>query len=512
MPCEYALTISFHRKLSLYTPAMLKLFLLISILAANCCSYCQIKKTARPFTIEGKLDNVSAGDMMFFFADPKTNYKTYVIETVKLDSAGRFFYETYSVTQPVTATLRKEFISINIYAAPGYKLKLTGDVSDVSKFQQHKKITGTGAAANSFLFRSDSISWYHSSTDTTQWTNLSLKQLVKFADTYERQRNKLQREIFQSGNKADKWLPSFSAISQTDTKALKLYYLISHLVNDTSLSYKQTVALLSKYADKEMLANIYDNKFIAAENYRGWLMGTYPYYLRELKARKSTGSRNEKEKDIQIIAAIADTYKNQIRETKLYVKLEQLITACRSFEELNLFKDKLPAYIKSLRDKNDRSALNALLASMDAALLTTQVGQVAPPFIARDSSGKSYSLDDFNGKVVYLDLWASWCIPCRQEIPYLKKQVEKYKDNNDIVFVSIGVLDDSLKWKKAVIEDQPSWLQLYDNKALVAKSYFTNSVPKYVLINKKGNIESFDAPFPSAGRELESLLQKVLSQ
>ena len=65
--------------------------------------------------------------------------------------------------------------------------------------------------------------------------------------------------------------------------------------------------------------------------------------------------------------------------------------------------------------------------------------------------------------------------------------------------------------EKAVIADKPTWLQLFDNKANVQKSYFVNSVPKYILINKKGEIVSFDAPKPSSGVKIETIIKNELA-
>ena len=73
-----------------------------------------------------------------------------------------------------------------------------------------------------------------------------------------------------------------------------------------------------------------------------------------------------------------------------------------------------------------------------ARALKTAPGQPAPDFSFPDMDGNMVSLEDLRGKYVYIDIWATYCSPCRAEIPYLQKLEEKLKDKN-IYFVSISV-------------------------------------------------------------------------
>lgn len=72
-------------------------------------------------------------------------------------------------------------------------------------------------------------------------------------------------------------------------------------------------------------------------------------------------------------------------------------------------------------------------------VLLAQIGKPAPQFSAANISGTNYSLSDFKGKVVLLDLWASGCAPCRALTPYLKTLSVKYGKDADIVFTLIGI-------------------------------------------------------------------------
>lgn len=84
-----------------------------------------------------------------------------------------------------------------------------------------------------------------------------------------------------------------------------------------------------------------------------------------------------------------------------------------------------------------------------ARALKTAPGQPAPDFSFPDMDGNMVSLEDLRGKYVYIDIWATYCSPCRAEIPYLQKLEEKLKDKN-IYFVSISVDTNKKTWENMV--------------------------------------------------------------
>ena len=134
---------------------------------------------------------------------------------------------------------------------------------------------------------------------------------------------------------------------------------------------------------------------------------------------------------------------------------------------------------------------------------------VAPAFDYVNFKGGTTKLSDLNGKYVYIDVWATWCGPCRAEIPFLKKVEEKYHDKN-IAFVSISVdVDKDLeKWKKFVEEKQLGGIQLFADKnwnSDFMKSFSINSIPRFILIDPSGKVVSADAARPSSPKLQEQL-------
>ncbi|WP_264553952.1 TlpA family protein disulfide reductase [Flavobacterium sp. N2038] len=146
-------------------------------------------------------------------------------------------------------------------------------------------------------------------------------------------------------------------------------------------------------------------------------------------------------------------------------------------------------------------------------VLHKNVGQKGLNFSYNDINDKPVSFSDFKGKFVYIDLWATWCGPCKAEIPHMKKIEEDYHGKN-IVFVSLSLdkSKDAQKWKDFVTKEQLKGIQLMADKDFnsdVAKNYEVNAIPRFLLFDTKGNIINTDALRPS-NPELREQLDKLL--
>lgn len=128
-------------------------------------------------------------------------------------------------------------------------------------------------------------------------------------------------------------------------------------------------------------------------------------------------------------------------------------------------------------------------------------GMPSPTFTYENHKGGTTSLADFKGKYVYVDVWATWCGPCKREIPFLKKVEEAYHDKNiEFVSISIDTEADHDKWKTFVDEQELGGTQLFadkDWKSDFVQGYGINAIPRFLLIDTEGNIISASAPRPS---------------
>ena len=140
-------------------------------------------------------------------------------------------------------------------------------------------------------------------------------------------------------------------------------------------------------------------------------------------------------------------------------------------------------------------------------------GKPSPEFDYENYKGGKTKLADLKGKYVYIDLWATWCGPCRAEIPFLQKAEQKYHGKNiEFVSISIDKLKDHEKWKKFVADKNLGGVQLFADKDWESEfvvKYGVTGIPRFILIDPNGNVVSADAPRPSSP-ELEAKLDTLL--
>lgn len=138
--------------------------------------------------------------------------------------------------------------------------------------------------------------------------------------------------------------------------------------------------------------------------------------------------------------------------------------------------------------------------------LLALTGKESPKFSDYENhEGGLTSLDDLKGKYVYIDIWATWCGPCKAEIPHLKK-VEKAYHGKNIEFVSISVDRKNAydTWKKMVNEKELGGIQLWAKEdKTFTDNYSVTGIPRFILIDPQGKIVKADAPRPSSSKLTE---------
>ena len=132
-------------------------------------------------------------------------------------------------------------------------------------------------------------------------------------------------------------------------------------------------------------------------------------------------------------------------------------------------------------------------------------GKVSPDFRAVDIDGKEWTLADFRGRYVYIDMWATWCSPCKREMPYLK-ELEKDFHDAEIVFLGLSTDRDKTKWEEMVKSGALTGVQLYlGPRSTFQKAYNIDGIPRFILLDKEGRIISNDMSRPSSDETAKTL-------
>jgi len=131
--------------------------------------------------------------------------------------------------------------------------------------------------------------------------------------------------------------------------------------------------------------------------------------------------------------------------------------------------------------------LALLFVSMFACVSNVSKKAPAPNFTLQSIDGKTVSLSDFKGKMVFLDFWASWCPPCRMSIPAVEDLNAKFLDREDIVVIGINVGENKDAVASFAKQNNMSYLVLLSNDDVLSK-YSITSIPRFVIIDKDGLI------------------------
>ncbi len=159
--------------------------------------------------------------------------------------------------------------------------------------------------------------------------------------------------------------------------------------------------------------------------------------------------------------------------------------------DLHQFK----VFVKNINNIEQR---NKLVALFEKTALT-KIGANFPSIELKDTEGnvlKSKSLFSDN-KYVYIDIWASWCVPCIKEIPALK-ELEKEYANKNIKFVSISIDSKPEAWNKALKNQDLLGHQFLDQANQIGEILSIQGIPRFLFYDSKGKLISIDAPRPSS--------------
>jgi thiol-disulfide isomerase/thioredoxin len=136
------------------------------------------------------------------------------------------------------------------------------------------------------------------------------------------------------------------------------------------------------------------------------------------------------------------------------------------------------------------------------------IGAIAPGFVSTDTAGKKVDLKDYRGKYTFVEFWASWCPPCREESPTLVRLYNEYK-NKGFSILSVSIDKNTTQWKKAIRQDGYTWGNVCDLNGYggpTAALYTVTAIPNSFLLDKNGKIIAKNL----RGKVLESKLAELM--
>jgi len=142
----------------------------------------------------------------------------------------------------------------------------------------------------------------------------------------------------------------------------------------------------------------------------------------------------------------------------------------------------------------------------------TAIGQVPPPFELPDLEGNVVSLSDFEGDVIILDMWATWCPPCRQEIPFLVSLYEEYKDRG-LAVVGVGLDRGGASVLAPFVEENGVTYTILVGDDSIGRLYGVSGIPMTLMIDRNGLVASKEVGFaPSMEEGMRAKVLELLEQ
>lgn len=436
------------------------LYLVLVVLLA---SFSAPKETV---TLSGKITNTDDGKL-------KIKGESFEKEiTLKADGS---FSETFQIDYTGSYNLATKNNRSSLYLGKGTKLTINADDKN---FATTLKFTGNGSAENQYLFdKSNTVNKLMGSAQTfyalEETAFLEKLKEVKTAMTYLLNTSKVTNADFKKNELRS--IDFFEQLQLLNYPAYHKHYAKKEVYSPsesfpkfnekTNLDNEDDFLFSSSY--KQLVATKFNNDLYAKmgenEEY------TYKLALPEIKKVKSTAIRNAHIQNLayEVGAGNPDA-------TLLYNEIMNLSTDAK-------FKEGLTTKFNKIK--------------------TLTPGNVSPKFDFENFKGGKTSLESLKGKYVYIDVWATWCGPCRREIPSLQKVEEQYHGKNiEFVSLSIDEKKDYEKWRKFVEDKKLGGIQLFadnDWNSKFVTDYAIEGIPRFILVDPNGNIVSADAPRPS---------------
>ncbi|WP_073059508.1 TlpA family protein disulfide reductase [Fodinibius roseus] len=171
-----------------------------------------------------------------------------------------------------------------------------------------------------------------------------------------------------------------------------------------------------------------------------------------------------------------------------------------------------PSYKAYLDTYSDFPRYTSFLKSFYREIKRVSPGEPAIPFALPNADGETVRMEDFRGRYVLLDFWASWCIPCLDEFPHMKDLYNEYS-RDEFEILAISIEEDSLRWRQSLNQFQNPWPQLYGGDGFQQETfsaYRGGGIPFYILVGPEGRILRYNDVRPSFN--LDTLLDSLLTQ
>lgn len=225
------------------------------------------------------------------------------------------------------------------------------------------------------------------------------------------------------------------------------------------------------------------------------LLGSYPFFIARL-----TEEQLQDYFEFSINIFSNDTLKGQILK-------DHIIRRKVSGKDFQKLMERYGHCLVTAKQQSD-------IKAYEAEIMKFAEGKPAHDFCYIDIHGKKHALSDYKGKVVLVDVWATWCTPCKAQIPHLEKLMAQYEHNAQMVFMSVSIDKDRARWENYIKEHHMKGILLCADKAFKSQiilDYEISGVPRFMLFDQEGKIVSVNTVRPS-NPQLKQMIDETLAK
>ncbi|RXQ90977.1 redoxin domain-containing protein [Ancylomarina salipaludis] len=363
-----------------------------------------------------------------------------------------------------------------LYLQPGYNLEVYID----KDYPTHAKFKGVGAEPNRYLI-------YKPFPKAGSF--LRAGHLIKSNRSYEFIKTEIEKKMTE-------FMDSLNVYQNLPKSFVELEKTRNYLSAAISFNaYPGYLRFAGKFKNKEESQTAYE--FAAAsvkDDFKKYvdLAGAHPEYLQLEEFRDVVFKRLWNEKDLEFTAEIDD-----------FIKAYQIINQLGFRGPVQEVLNEKVKLVQELKTDSYKSVLDKAFEKYNTLL----PGKDGPDFQITDLMGKSINKTDFKGKILVVDLWATWCGPCKAESPYFEALAKEFAYDK-VTFISVCIDSKESVWRKYLEKHEKTSLQYMADRSEF-QNYLINGIPRFMVFDKDGKIIDAFAPRPS-DEKFKQLIQRSL--
>ena len=416
-------------------------------------------------------------------------------DKISIDSNN--FKTTLNHTFPMIVDLSIAYnVNYPIFISPGDSIHIKYNEIDLLNNFTRISFSGNHSKENNLLLELKGILKYDN-TNYNNFFNCSEEIFLHKIDSIERIANESLKRYKE---KETIQFKDFEVLAQSYIDFKIANYLGNFPQKNKNSYIKGSLKLSEKYTNKMKSYKVNYSNHLNNISFANYASGVT--YRNALKMFQDEGYNKKGRLRVDL-----NTYFNSIdsifdiKEIIDYLKYNALI------QEIYLVRNKPEPFFEQYKNSKPHSSY---LKKLKNAL--SETSKITKDYSFKDVHGKNRFFSEFKGKIVYIDIWATWCFPCLQERKYFEELIDRFKTkNNDIVFVGISIDTDIMKWKDMVEYKKMTGIQLISPqgfKSELCEDFGIHGIPRFMILNRKGEITEPNAIKPS-NNEIYTYLNKI---